>query len=234
MPESLSSRLEAAPGFDAIAAVGDPAAQRHTKPSLSIFEGAFSPVQSERPVFGYEAALYKSRAVPEKPPSGTPDREEPGPSQTLEEAQAAFPYSLRLGAFRTLDRAKKAVGAYNQNGSSPYWTKVDLGDKGVWFRVYLGHFEDREKALRFREERGLKESLVKATRYTTLVGVYENEDELESQTLSLQDLNYAPYALKDQKGRYRLLVGAFMTEEGAQAQQRDLEIKGIQSKVIRR
>ena len=70
--------------------------------------------------------------------------------------------------------------------------------------------------------------------YTTLVGVYENEDELERKILSLENLDLSPYTLKDQDGGYRLLVGAFITEEGAQAQQRDLEAKGIQSEVIRR
>ena len=238
MPGSLSSRpepsrAEVKPGFDAIASIGEPSEQGHSESSPSILEGALSPVQSESPAYRHQAALHESNTAAGEPSSVTKDGNDSGASETSE-TWTKSPYSLRLGAFRTLERAKKAVGEYKQNGLSPYWTQVDLGDKGVWFRVYIGHFEDREKAQRFREERGLKGSLVKETRYTTLVGVYDNEDELERKSLSLRTLDYSPYAQKDQNGRHRLLVGAFMTEEGAEAQQRDLEVKGIQSKVVRR
>ena len=238
MPDSLYSRAEPSkaeekPVSDAIASVGEPSAPGPSESSLSIFEGALSPVQSESPPNRREEARHESDAASAESASVIKEAKDSGSSATSETWKQS-PYSLRLGAFRTLERAKKAVGEYKQNGLSPYWTQVDLGDKGVWFRVYTGHFEDREKAQRFREERGLKGSLVKETRYTTLVGVYDNEDELERKSLSLRTLDYSPYAQKDQRGRHRLLVGAFMTEEGAEAQQRDLEVKGIQSKVIRR
>jgi succinoglycan biosynthesis transport protein ExoP len=235
MPDSLSSTPEVKPDFDAVATIEEASADEDARSFPSASEEGLRPVEPERPAYGLDVALKAGNALPGGPPSvsGTQHREDSGPSETLE-AWTTFPYSLRLGAFRTLARAKKAVEEYKQKGLSPYWTQVDLGDKGIWFRVYTGHFEDRGKAKRFREERDLDGALVKETRYTTLVGVYENEDELERKILSLENLDLSPYTLKDQDGGYRLLVGAFITEEGAQAQQRDLEAKGIQSEVIRR
>jgi succinoglycan biosynthesis transport protein ExoP len=235
MPDSLSSRPEVKPDVNAAATIEEASADEGARSSPSALEEGLPSVEPETPAYGFDVALNAGNALPGGPPSvsGTQHREDSGPSETSE-AWTTFPYSLRLGVFRTLARAKKAVEEYKQNGLSAYWTQVDLGDRGIWFRVYAGHFEDRGKAQRFRKERDLDGALVKATRYTTLVGVYENEDELEREILSLQNLDYCPYTLKDQDGRHRLLVGAFITEEGAQAQQRDLEAKGIQSEVIRR
>jgi cell division septation protein DedD len=235
LPDSLSSRPEVKPEVDAVAAIEEASADEDARSSPSASKEDLPPVEPEGPAYGFDVALRAGNALPGGPPSvsGTQHREDSGPPEPLE-AWTTFPYSLRLGAFRTLARAKKAVEEYKQKGLSSYWTQVDLGDKGTWFRVYTGHFEGRGKAKRFREEHDLDGALVKETQYTTLVGVYENEDELERKILSLQNLDYCPYTLKDQDGRHRLLVGAFITEEGAQAQQRDLEAKGVQSEVIRR
>jgi len=250
MPEALDSAPkdavpEGKPGFDAVASVGEPSGQIPTQSAVKgagksgarepkrIPEKAPSQAEAESPALEYEAALQPTNTVSPEPSSVTDELEAPVPPEMWKTSPKS-PYSLRLGAFRTLERAKKAVAEYKQNGLSPYWTKVDLGEAGVWFRVYLGHFEDLEEARRFREEYRLKGSLVKETRYSTLVGVYEDQYALDRQILSLQRLDYAPYAIRGQGGKYRLLVGAFITEEGAEDQRRDLEAKGIQSVVVTR
>jgi cell division protein FtsN len=84
------------------------------------------------------------------------------------------------------------------------------------------------------EKRNLRRSIVKETPYSTLIGIYPNLDELETKTLQLSDLGHMPYAIEDQDEKYRLLIGAFVTKQGAEAQRRTLESNGIQSQVIRR
>ena len=80
----------------------------------------------------------------------------------------------------------------------------------------------------------MAESTVKETPYSTLIGIYKEKWVLEDQTKFLNNLGYKPYSIEGQDTRYRLLVGAFVTEQGAEAQQQNLESKGIQSQVVRR
>jgi len=144
------------------------------------------------------------------------------------------PYSLRLGAFRTLGQAEKAVSSFKRRGLSVYWAKVDLGDKGTWYRVFVGRFESAEKAREFKEKHKLEGSLVKKAPYADLIGVYSNREDLEKITLCLRKLGFSPYAVKDLDGKYRVLVGAFMTREGAEQQRVELASKGIKSRVVNR
>jgi len=167
----------------------------------------------ESPSVGKDVAITKTPLSPEK--------------------IVSYPYSLYLGSFRTLERAKKVVSFYDRNGLSPYWVKVLLS-KGKWFRVYTGYFEDSEKAEEFRKENGLEEATVEETPYANLIGVFSSSDELEEKIRSLKSLGYCPYVIKDHNGKSRLLVGAFYPEYRAERQYGDLKSSGIESKIVKR
>jgi cell division septation protein DedD len=145
-----------------------------------------------------------------------------------------YPYSIQLGSFRTLDRAKKAVESYRKKGLHAYWSEADREGNERWFRVYSGSFESREKARRYRKEQSLERSLVKKTPYSAFVGTYSDRQVLEDQTLLLKSLDYVPYTIEEQDGRYRLFVGAFLSKKVAEEKQLDLESRGIQCQVVKR
>jgi capsular exopolysaccharide synthesis family protein len=172
-------------------------------------------------------------AIEKKPQPGPvtsiPERGPASPKQTL-----SHPYSLYLGSFRTLERAKTAISLYSKKGLSPYCSKVDFNEKGIWFRVFAGHFQDREKAEKFKKSHRLKEGTVKKTAYANLVGTYTHPRELENRQLSLRRLGYFPYVIRGGNGESRLYVGAFITKEGAKQQYHDLESTGIQSQIVKR
>jgi capsular exopolysaccharide synthesis family protein len=149
------------------------------------------------------------------------------------EKASSHPYSIQLGSFHTLKRAKKAISIYSKKGLSPYWVKVELS-KGIWYRVFTGHFEDREQAERFRLEHGVTEAEVKKTEYANLIGNYSDADELEKQIKSLKNHGYSPYVIKDRDGRSRVFIGAFFPKRRAERQYHDLKSSGIQSQVVKR
>lgn len=146
----------------------------------------------------------------------------------------AYPYSLYLGSFRTLERAKRAVSIYTKKGLSPYWTLVDLKEKGLWYRIFAGYFSDRKGAERFKERCRLEEASVKKTVYANLVGTSEFSNELEEIVPALEDLGYNPYLIKDDRGRFRLLVGAFYSKAGAESKCLELRSKGFAIQVVKR
>ncbi|NNG06883.1 MAG: SPOR domain-containing protein, partial [Desulfobacteraceae bacterium] len=203
------------------------------KPTVSIDEPAAKSIVPEK-----EGALETISERP-KSPSAVKKPEPPAVASIPEsqpvakDERVSYPYSLYLGSFKALERAKKAVSFYGEKGLPAYWVKVLLS-KGTWYRVYAGYFEDSEKAKRFREERGLEETTVEETPYVTLIGVFSSSDELEDKTRSLRRLGYSPYVIRDPDGRYRLCVGAFYPEYRAERQYNELKSSGVQSRVVKR
>lgn len=160
------------------------------------------------------------------------DTEDPPVESAIE--TKAYPYSLYLGSFRTRERVQKVVSNYTQKGLSPYWTKVVFKDKGEWYRVFVGHFQNEEQAAAFAEEHKVESPEVLKTRFANLIGAYANKQELGEQISSLDKLGYSPYVIDDIDGKSRLLVGAYVTEKGAVEQYKQLKSNGIDSQVVER
>jgi hypothetical protein len=170
-----------------------------------------------------------------------PQPSPPKSQETNETARVAsivkapsYPYSVYLGAFKTLERARVAVSQYQKKGVSSYWVKVDLGRKGTWHRLFTGHFRDGGTALDYINKRDLNEASVKNTKYTTLVGLYSSEDALIEKSQALDKLGYSTYVVDGSNGTSQLYSGAFITKGGAEKHYQELVSKGIRSRVIER
>ena len=72
--------------------------------------------------------------------------------RSQEDASRSYPYAIYLGSYKNIDRAQKAVSTFREKGLSPYWVKVDLGEKGVWYRVLAGYFQTKDEVQAFIEE----------------------------------------------------------------------------------
>jgi hypothetical protein len=150
------------------------------------------------------------------------------------EKMPSYPYSVYLGAYKTLERARVAVSQYQKKGVSSYWVKVDLGRKGVWHRLFTGYFQDGGTALDFISERNLEEASVKKTKYTTLIGVYTSEDAIIRKSQALDKLGYSSYIVDGGNGTAQLYSGAFLTKGGAEKHYHELAAKGVRNRVVER
>ena len=145
-----------------------------------------------------------------------------------------YPYSILLDSFRDPEGAKKAVGRYKERGLNSYWVKVDLGDGGIWYRVFGGFFKTMQAAEEKIQRFNLENALVRKTRFATLIGTYSSEDETNSKIRSLMETEYSPYAILGKTGDFRLYLGAFYTKEGAETQCLELISKGIFCEIVER
>jgi succinoglycan biosynthesis transport protein ExoP len=146
----------------------------------------------------------------------------------------AFPYSLYLGSVRTLELAKRGMSVYESKGLSPYRVKVNFKGKGEWYRIFVGHFKEREQAEAFAGAKGLREAEVLRTEYANLVGVYSQKSDLEEKMRGLSGRDCSPYAVIDADGKARLFVGAYVTKEAAEEYRNDLKSSGVDSQVVKR
>ena len=145
------------------------------------------------------------------------------------------PYSLYLGSVKTLKQAEAAIQVQSRKGLAPYWTRVMFKDKGEWYRLFIGHFKTPQEAEAFLLEHGLKEAKVKKTAFGNLVGVYPGDSSsLEDQEHALREHGFSPYILTGSGGKSRLMVGAYVTREGAEYQKGLLQSKGLQGQIVNR
>lgn len=148
-------------------------------------------------------------------------------------SQGGFPYSLYLGSAPYPDQAEKAVSGYERNGIDAYWVEVELS-KGIWYRLYTGYFESEEQAEKFKEENRLEEAEVKELPYANLIAAYPSRKEAQDKARTLGEQGYSPYVAKDGRGGFRVLIGAFYSEDRAQRQYSRLKAKGIESEIVKR
>jgi len=147
---------------------------------------------------------------------------------------AHYPYSVMTGSFKTFQGVNKHISALKQEGFEPFWTQVDLGKKGIWFRVCVGYFETLKAAKEFRESSGLKESSILKTMYTNEITFFSSKEEIKEQLASLRKAGYSPYIIEDPQKGYRLLIGAYATKKRADEMASLLQETGIDSRIVLR
>jgi len=174
--------------------------------------------------------------IEEKPALVEKSKPTPPPQakEGLVEKEISYPYSIYLGSFSDLKGTQKAVSSYQKTGLSPYWIKIDLGEKGVWFRLFAGYFEKRDLADAYIKENKIKGAESRKTIYANFTGSYESEYDLNTKSLALTELGYSPYVIPGTNGVSRLYTGAFYQKVRAEKQNAELLSKGIQSQVVKR
>ena len=77
------------------------------------------------------------------------------------EPEAETPrYSLHLASCRAEANCRSILDQYEGSDIAAYTKRVDLGDKGVWHRVYLGDFSSKEQARLARQKYSLPEARI--------------------------------------------------------------------------
>jgi len=156
------------------------------------------------------------------------------PLEAFSRKPIRFPYSVMTGSFRTFQLVTKQICFLKKQDLEPWWTRVDLGERGIWFRVCVGHFRSARKARDFKKTCNLKASKVIKTAYTNKIGDFNSKEEIEKQMRSLRKAGYSPYIIEDPQEGLRLLIGAYVTEQGAMQMARVLKDAGIIGEVVLR
>jgi len=152
----------------------------------------------------------------------------------LGEMVSTFPYSIHLSSYQTLEETQKELSYHRRNGLFPYAFKVNLGEKGVWWRIYIGCYKTRDEAVNAKTGLGLEEATVWETPFANLIGTYSTERDLQEMSRKLEQLGHFPYAIKAENKMFRLLIGTFSIEKRAEQQKEALQSQGIEACVVLR
>lgn len=170
--------------------------------------------------------------------SQTDDKLKKGDSENKKSLSAAsvpsYPYSIYLGSYQSRELADKAISGYRKKGLSPYWVKIDLGNKGIWYRIFSEYFEKRGHANEFIVQHKIVGAKSRHTKYVALIGTFASQERANAEKLRLSKLGYCPYVIPGPNGESRVYVGAFYQEKRAQRQHTELASKGIHSQIVKR
>jgi hypothetical protein len=145
-----------------------------------------------------------------------------------------YPYSILLETFTDREIAQMAIPFYQKRDISAHWVKVDLNEKGIYYRLFTGVFATLPEAQQFLDKKQLIDKPIKPTIYSARIGVYQDKAQLASAYTQISDTGVIPYILGTEKGDYHLYVGSFYTFIGAADQCRDLNDAGLSCEPVKR
>ena len=149
--------------------------------------------------------------------------------------EGAYPYSIYLGSFKTVERAQKAVDEYAEKEINTFPVRLDFAEKGIWYRVYSGYYPDAVSGQAFIKENNLKDAEIKKTPYACYIDSFTDNEALEKSLRILKEKQYFPYVITDHVDNVHFLfAGAFLSRNGAQELSEELRASGINNKVVSR
>ena len=143
-----------------------------------------------------------------------------------------YPYAIHIASIKSLEEAKGKL-VYYHRGIQAYLVRTDLGKKGVWYRLFFGHFPSATAAAKAIKDNNFTGSLVSRTRYTCLLGSYPALAPAEATTQLLAGKGFLPYTIII-GDTYHVFVGAHPTRPAAEALLMDLSAAGFSSELIER
>jgi cell division septation protein DedD len=211
-------------------------------PGKTIWAGAGPSTERQLPVAKKESeekfiepkAVSPAKRLPvatSAPETAKTDRKDPAPSVIK---TVKFPYTIHAGSFQSMESVKKAMAQLEQQGVSSYWTQVDLGEKGTWYRIYVGWFETEQQAERFKKEQKLSSSRVLETNYGVEIGQFSSKSQIGQKMSKLKNEGYSPYVIENAADQSRVLVGAYVSRKGAEEMAHSLQKDGVACQVVLR
>jgi hypothetical protein len=211
--------------------IGAPSAETHPLEETFGEEKASSPRRQPESVEDLDKGVTRPMTVSVQPPPAKATAKGIPYPQLIQEH---YHFSIYLGSYKTSKQVEKACSSFMDGGFSPYWARVDLGAKGVWFRLFAGYFHSKEAAESYIRKKQIAGAEPGYTKYANFLGSYRSEEDLEAQKAKLLSLGFCPYTVKGSDGRTLLYSGAFDREKFANKNQRDLASKGFQNEVVER
>ncbi|MGD9189334.1 MAG: AAA family ATPase [Desulfobacteraceae bacterium] len=158
-----------------------------------------------------EPLFQHTEAATEKDPAPT-DK-----SETALPSLQSTPYILQLGSFNTLGTTLRAVDIYTRKGITAHWNEVQLGEKGLWYRVFAGRFESMDAARHYQKTSGLEEARILFAPWTVLIDSAGSTEQIAHVRKRIQSRGVDAYSASGHDDRRHLCAGAFVSQNRAEA-----------------
>jgi sporulation related protein len=144
------------------------------------------------------------------------------------------PWSIHAASYVKRESAEQRIAAYRRQDLAAFWVKANLGKKGIWYRVFVGHFTGEEAAQKVISEQTLQDAQPMKTTYAVLIGTFNSEAEAESRNQALAAKGYSPYVIRGPLDMFHLYAGAYVYRKSADRLSAELNAKGVHAGVVER
>jgi len=158
----------------------------------------------------------------EKPQEPAPSLYDPLRAARPVVADSPAPYALQLASRKAREDALKTMRLFRAKGLETYPVLKDLGPKGLWWRIYWGHFSTAQEAIQAKEREGLTQALVRRLPYVVHLGSFQSRDAAEKVKAALEAQGFFPYSMKGEGNLLQLFVGAYAQQGEAKEEARNL------------
>ncbi len=143
-------------------------------------------------------------------------------------------YTILLASHRFSERVSGEASLFRNKGIDSHWVEVDLGKDGIWHRHFLGRFDNKAAAHNYITEHGLTDAIVLEAPWAIQAGEGVSQEAMNRIMGVLKANRYDGYIQNVGESSYRLLIGAFVTREGAEHATNKISIPEIYPVVVLR
>lgn len=166
--------------------------------------------------------------------TGEERKTEAQPLLAINPPSGIYPFSIHAASYMNRADAQAATEVYRKAGLNAYWVQIDLGNRGIWYRIFIGHFQNAQAAQDVIEKKRLEGARSVKTVYANFIGAFSTATQLESAEKTLTDKGYDSYQIAGPDGTIFLFTGAFEKKEDADKLFSGLNSDGIPSQVVER
>jgi hypothetical protein len=180
----------------------------------------------------------RPQAAPAAKPSAT--RVKPAIKTVPGSKGGVYPYAVHLSSWRDLDQAVQELNRIGGRVPQAFMTKIDLGPRGIWYRVDCGLCVSAEVA-EARRQRIMRSGLVDKDSFVGApmplaieLGQLTGLDAARARQAELRRQKIYTYLIGQGSGRYRIVSGAYPDAASARALLDDLKALGLEARLTRR
>ncbi|HPC46963.1 MAG TPA: SPOR domain-containing protein [Deltaproteobacteria bacterium] len=181
------------------------------------------------------------QAAPPHPAPAAASPEPPRPAKAASYVKTEYyAYTIHVSSWQSKKDALNHHQRLSRQLDPVFVTKIDLGPRGLWYRVDYGAFTNTAQASSRMEELKAMGIIDPASfigepvPYAVELGVYADRSRAVSEAGSLLSKGIAAYVIKENAAVYRLLVGAYPDRKSARPVLDDLTTLGIPGKLSQR
>lgn len=189
----------------------------------------------------FKAKVYPQSSK-EKSISGISEKRFSFGAKKIVSVDELHPYTVQISSSRSQDQCFKVASMLRRAGYPAFTASLELKDKGVWHRIFVGSFATREQAEDIKTkltDDEITDGFIRSLPYAVQVGTsgsYDDLKELRERVASHAYLPYSSPVRNQETGEIegRLLVGAFKAKEDSANLIREFRDKGLTAIVVKR
>lgn len=152
---------------------------------------------------------------------------------------ATYPFTIHVSSFKNSQTAHRIALGLKKKGHPAFTAPVQIPERGVWFRILIGHFETRKEALVGAMElkrRKFRYTFAMRLPFALQIEPFDSKPEPAPLNAAFGSRGYLPYTTRNGPGNEppRMLIGAFKTDKLAHGFAQKLYTEGVKIKVVRR